>query len=337
MGVIPMNSRQNPLFWSFGVGVWFGTRVRISVFFPLFVVLVCFKLGLYLGGAVSLVMAVSVLLHEFGHIFAARATGGTADEILLWPLGGLAYVEPARTFQAQFLTAAAGPLVNLVLCGASLPFILSSPHFSDVWNPFVLPIAALSDNLVVDYLLLTFSLNWLLLLLNLLPVYPLDGGQMLKSWLTVQWGSMAAAEFSLKVGVVTAVLLGIVGFLASAIWVVALSFLIAVLALQDVQRIQMGEMYDESFMGYDFSQGYTSLERSQPATAEPAAKSMLQRWREKRQTEKRRREEAEIQAAETKLDALLAKVHANGMDCLTEAEKRDLARASARLRGRKQS
>jgi Zn-dependent protease len=56
-----------------------------------------------------------VLLHEFGHALACRQTGGTADQIVLWPLGGIAFVNPPRRPSAMLWSIAAGPLVNVIL------------------------------------------------------------------------------------------------------------------------------------------------------------------------------------------------------------------------------
>jgi len=64
----------------------------------------------------------SVLLHEFGHCFAARSVDGEANEVLLWPLGGLAKCELPHSAWAHFVTAAGGPAVNVLLCGISGPF-----------------------------------------------------------------------------------------------------------------------------------------------------------------------------------------------------------------------
>ena len=56
-----------------------------------------------------------VLLHEFGHALACRQTGGSADRIVLWPLGGIAFVNPPRRPGAVLWSIAAGPLVNVAL------------------------------------------------------------------------------------------------------------------------------------------------------------------------------------------------------------------------------
>src|SRR5438552_16332748 len=111
-----MNNSHNPLFWSFGAGTWSGVHLRISWFMPLVLAWMLYEFGMTLGGAFFGVLFVSVLLHEIGHILAARACDGSGDEILMWPLGGLAFVETS-TPRAQAITAAAGPLVNVLLCG----------------------------------------------------------------------------------------------------------------------------------------------------------------------------------------------------------------------------
>ncbi|MCH7765652.1 MAG: M50 family metallopeptidase [Acidobacteria bacterium] len=55
------------------------------------------------------ILFVVVLVHEFGHCFGARYTGGEADEILIWPLGGLAYASPPHNAKAHMITTVAGP------------------------------------------------------------------------------------------------------------------------------------------------------------------------------------------------------------------------------------
>src|SRR5262249_26318912 len=83
----------------------------------------------------------SVLLHEFGHCFAARSVNGDASEILLWPLGGLATVEVPHTPRDNFLVAAAGPAVNLCLClicVVGLAFF-HNPSLQPPWHPLIPP------------------------------------------------------------------------------------------------------------------------------------------------------------------------------------------------------
>ena len=114
-----------------------------------------------------------VTLHEFGHSLACRQVGGNAERIVLWPLGGVAYVDPPQRPGATLWSIAAGPLVNVVLVpvlfglmliGGSAGLAETSPDAS-AWLGMV------------------FTINVVLLVFNLLPVYPLDGGQILRSLL----------------------------------------------------------------------------------------------------------------------------------------------------------
>mgnify|MGYP003694253793 CR=1 FL=1 len=68
-----------------------------------------------LGSAEYLALFLIVILHEFGHALACRQVGGRADKIVLWPLGGLAFVEPPPRASAMLWSIAAGPLVNVAL------------------------------------------------------------------------------------------------------------------------------------------------------------------------------------------------------------------------------
>jgi Zn-dependent protease len=114
-----------------------------------------------------------VLLHEFGHALACRSVGGSADTIMLWPLGGVAYVNPPQRPGATLWSIVAGPLVNVAL----LPILGGLWSFSATmhWQYERHDVYALIGAI--------FWTNLLLLLFNILPIYPLDGGQILRSLL----------------------------------------------------------------------------------------------------------------------------------------------------------
>src|SRR5438067_5012553 len=111
-----------------------------------------------------------VLLHEFGHALACRQVGGVANRIVLWPLGGIAYVNPPPRPGAVLWSIAAGPLVNVMLVPVTilLWWFTSSPDMEPD---------------VQHYGLALLIINASLLVFNLLPIYPLDGGQILQSLL----------------------------------------------------------------------------------------------------------------------------------------------------------
>src|SRR5262245_15588825 len=72
------------------------------------------------------VLFVSVLLHEAGHCYAALRLGGSADKVVIGPLGGLAYPEVPREPQAEFIAALAGGFVNLAIVLLALPVLLAT-------------------------------------------------------------------------------------------------------------------------------------------------------------------------------------------------------------------
>lgn len=142
-----------------------------------------------------------VLMHEFGHALACRSVGGKADTIVLWPLGGVAYVDTPRRPGATLWTIAAGPLVNVAL----LPILYLAAHS---------PMAAhlgLSYN-VQRFMAAMFNINLILLIFNIMPVYPLDGGQILMSCLWFVVGEANALRIAAIIGII-----GAAGFLFWAI------------------------------------------------------------------------------------------------------------------------
>jgi Zn-dependent protease len=155
-----------------------------------------------------------VTTHEFGHALACRQVGGRADQIVLWPLGGVAYVDPPPRPGATLWSIAAGPLVNVAL----IPILWIAVTASQSAG-----MAATAPDLF-QLLQMISLINVLLLKFNILPIYPLDGGQILRALL---WFVMGRAR-SLMVATILG-LIGVVGFIGLAIyeqsvWYGALAF-----------------------------------------------------------------------------------------------------------------
>lgn len=133
----------NPMSWSLPLFRAFGVQVRVHILY--FVVLASFILrAAAKDGVVSLldvflligpVLFLSILLHEFGHIFGGRAVGGDGEEILMWPLGGLAFVDVPREWKAHTIMVLAGPAVNLGIAVIATAVLLGS-GFVPSPNPF---------------------------------------------------------------------------------------------------------------------------------------------------------------------------------------------------------
>ena len=138
-----------------------------------------------------------VLMHEFGHALACRSVGGRADQIILWPLGGVAYVDPPQRPGATLWSIAAGPLVNVALF----------PALSGIWLLAGVQHWNLTMPNLNEFVTVMWYINLVLLVFNLLPIYPLDGGQILRSVLWFMVGRARSLMIASTIGMVSVVLL----------------------------------------------------------------------------------------------------------------------------------
>jgi Zn-dependent protease len=170
-----------------------------------------------------------VTLHEFGHSLACRQSGGTASQVVLWPLGGLAYVNPPQRPGATLWSTAAGPLVNVAL----IPIVIGL----DLLSRFLGLPATFPD---LDAFLWTVVwMNIGLLIFNLLPVYPLDGGQILRSLLWFVLGRARSLTVATLVG-----FLGVLGLVGLAVrlkspWIGIIATFVAVSCWRGFQRARV--------------------------------------------------------------------------------------------------
>jgi Zn-dependent protease len=142
-----------------------------------------------------------VLLHEFGHALACRSVGGQANQIVLWPFGGVAYVAPPQRPGAVLWSIVAGPLVNVIL----LPIlsVLWWYAYHSGWH---------SDFDIFNYVESIWTINLVLLIFNILPIYPLDGGKILYALL---WFILGRAR-----SLLVATVIGFIGIAVLAVLVV---------------------------------------------------------------------------------------------------------------------
>lgn len=166
-----------------------------------------------------------VLLHEFGHSLACRQVGGKSDTIVLWPLGGVAYVSPPPRAAAELWSIAAGPLVNVVL----LPVFYGLLKWAEAngWE------TTAPD--LVQFLEAVATTNLALLVFNIVPVYPLDGGQILRSLLWFPLGrarSLFVATIIGFVGIVAAAVFVLLNFPNRSIWTLAMAYFLFIQCLR---------------------------------------------------------------------------------------------------------
>ena len=178
---------------SYSIGNVFGIPIRVHVTLLVFLPLFAFSFmpvggpqGLFYGALGAVGLFASVALHEIGHSLVARAKGSRILEILLLPIGGMARLNalPRRPID-EIQTALAGPAVSLVLGLAGLFF--APPLFS--FNPLLA--------VVVHEL---GRINFMLVLFNLIPSFPMDGGRVFRAALVPRLGRLPATQLAAKVG-----------------------------------------------------------------------------------------------------------------------------------------
>ena len=203
--------QRGPMGWSLNIGSVAGTAVRIHITFLLFLGWI-FGAAYVSGGAASawtglifiLLVFLCVLLHEFGHIFTARAFGVRTPDVVLLPIGGVARLEriPEKPLE-EFLIAIAGPPVNIVI--ALILIVFAGADLSS--NAAMAAI----DNDKISMVDRLAAVNLFLALFNLIPAFPMDGGRVLRAILSSRLGFVRATGIAATIGQGFAFLLGFLG------------------------------------------------------------------------------------------------------------------------------
>jgi Zn-dependent protease/predicted transcriptional regulator len=207
-----MTARAKSSFgWSFHMGRLLGIDVYIHFTFLLLLAFIGVSHGLAgrsAGAALNGVLFFAglffcVLLHEYGHALAARRYGIGTRDITLLPIGGVARLErlPDKPSQ-EFIVALAGPAVNVVIAGA----LFAGLWFGGHWQPLA-SLSATSGNLFERLLVA----NVFLVLFNLVPAFPMDGGRVLRSLLAMRIEHARATRIAARIGQGMAVLFGFAG------------------------------------------------------------------------------------------------------------------------------
>jgi stage IV sporulation protein FB len=246
---------------------------------------------------------------------------------VLYPLGGLATAMAPRRPWATFVTIAGGPAVNAAVCIACFIAMLAIGirQSWDPWSPNYTghPIspAALTAAL---HLNLVFATSYYLLLFNLLPIYPLDGGQILHTALWPKLGRHQSMLWTCMIGMIGAVPLAAWGLYKSGSGGFLLTIIMANCFFNCLiyrrQLIAMGPMDFEDEVDYS-----SSLHDPKPRR---------RRHMSRRKINRLRREAAREATEAARIDAILAKVSEHGMQSLTYAERRILKKATERQRRR---
>ncbi|MEO0623469.1 MAG: site-2 protease family protein [Pseudomonadota bacterium] len=200
--------------WSFRIATIGGTALRIHVTFLLLLAWIGW-VSWQSGGAEAaidglvfvLLVFLCVALHEGGHALAARRYGIRTPDITLLPIGGLARLDrmPERPTH-ELVVAGAGPLVNLVIAGVLFLLLGARLDAGDL---------AAIERAEGSLLARLVGVNVMLVLFNLLPAFPLDGGRMLRALLAYRLSRGRATRIAARIGQVFGVAFAVVGVLYS--------------------------------------------------------------------------------------------------------------------------
>lgn len=195
----------------------FGVPLHLHCTFLLFLVVVAIFYPWYLLTLVLLFA--SVVAHEYGHVMAARFYEVNCERVVLTPLGGIAFLErmPRDPVQELVITAA-GPLVSLLLCLWSGALAIITFSFTDV---FVMLCAG----------------NGVLFLFNVLPVFPLDGGRILRSVLQYAMSYKNATKISVRVSQFMCLSIGLIGIINFNFMLVVTMIFVAYLSALELRRV----------------------------------------------------------------------------------------------------
>ncbi len=336
--------------WYLYLGRWAGVRVKLHASFVFLAVLLVYLASLAPVASThaalhallaTLLLLASVSLHELGHCLAAWRLGGSVSQVVLFPLGGLTTAHFDGEPQEEMRIAMAGPMANLLVCLGLLPVMLwMQVDFLRLFHVLRPPEAgaAMTLQLVLETV---FYLNWLLTIVNLIPAIPLDGGRILRAALSPSFGATQSVVITARVGQLIALILPLVAWGIGVfearphVWapVAVVSILLFFSAKQEVERLIEHDQEDGGPFGYDFSQGYTSLER-RLAPPTPKRKNSVLRWLERRRRIREQRR-LEIEASEEeRLDGILARLNEVGIQGLSPDERDVLRRVSQRYRNR---
>ena len=301
---------DNPMSWSLPLYRLWGIGVRVHLLFIVVIVVRMIStaredtlgplfMATFLAGLFLL-----VLLHEYGHCLACRKVKGEADEILMWPLGGLASCLPPNTWQANLITVIGGPAVNAVLLPVLAGAVLLVTG-GDWGLVFFNPLAdsfglSVSEHGLLGYAVWSLHVsNVMLLAFNMLvPMYPMDCGRIVHALIWRKKGRSYADRISWTIGIIAAIVLGTVALAVEEMILFAIALFGGFVCFAERRRQAFLEAPDE-----DWSMSF----REPPNPG--------------------KKKEPEVDHQE--IDRILDKISEHGIQSLTRREKKKLNKASS--------
>lgn len=220
---------------SYKIATVWGIPIKIHVSLLLMVLFFVRRFGLTNGILLEFCVMTSIVLHELGHSFVAIKKGCRVRQITLMFLGGAAQMEQIpRRPRDEFLMAIAGPSVSLavgLVCtfgGRYLPLPLVYDYLEQAYYP-------------LNFVQLIGILNLGLLIFNLLPSFPMDGGRVVRAALTPRLGRLRATFIAARLGQIMAILFAVHGFLSGQWILVFIAFFVYTTARNEYRMVQMEE------------------------------------------------------------------------------------------------
>lgn len=225
--------------WSWRLGEYAGIAVYMHATFLLLIAWVAIShlasgdtLRGALGGiAFILALFGCVLLHEFGHALAARRYGIKTRDITLLPIGGVARLERMPDDPRQELVVAlAGPAVNVVIAAALLIWLIVTSTLSPFGS------VGVASGPFIERLLIV---NVILVLFNMIPAFPMDGGRVVRALLAMRMEYTRATQTAANLGQGLAMLFGLFGLLTGHFMLLFIAFFVWIGAAQEASMVQM--------------------------------------------------------------------------------------------------
>ena len=230
--------RRKPMQWSWKVAEVSGIRVSVHATFLLlvawFAVAYWFEVGsvarVASGVALFLLLFGCVLLHELGHALTAQRFGFTTQEITLLPIGGIARLErlPDDPIQSLWITLA-GPAVNVAIAVS----LFVALQLTGTWQPITH--ISLTNGPFLERLMLV---NISLVIFNMLPAFPMDGGRALRALLATRLDDRRATRIAARLGQGMAVVFAVVGWLANPL-LILIALFVWTGAAQEARMVDM--------------------------------------------------------------------------------------------------
>ena len=226
--------------WSFPIGRLFGSELRVHATFFLLLAWIGAAAWIAVGPMAAVVNIIFILVlftcvvaHEFGHALMARRYGIKTPDITLLPIGGLARLErmPEKPGQ-EIMVALAGPAVNVVIW-AFLVFIIGVDTSVEALMAIEDPREGFWARVAV--------VNLFLVLFNMLPAFPMDGGRVFRAILATQMPRAKATHIAARGGQVMAFLFGFLGLMAGNPLLILIAVFIFIAAMAESSHVAMQE------------------------------------------------------------------------------------------------